>query len=247
MGREEVKREKKPGGEAECIDETQVGLVVGVRGAGKSTTAHELLREHMKDGGCVVVWDPHDEFSENGRKSRQVRTGSVPNRAELSELLVKGPDELWAKALQLAVVPSTAQPKQCAAEFLAFAEAFTRAMEVRDERMPLLWVSELGILEDEAEAKAFITYWATQSRHIGEGFGLGMDGQAAVMVPPRARRQVTKAWFHALYHRLDLDAVDDIVGVTAPGLRDELAVLGQHEYRFWQAPMTKQERHEAKE
>ena len=82
----------------------EVHIYAGKRGSGKSTRAKETLGACLKAGQRVLVWDPHDEYSQEGRASDEVVLGPLPGHRELWELMAD-PTELLEGDTSFAVVP----------------------------------------------------------------------------------------------------------------------------------------------
>lgn len=160
----------------------EVNLYVGKRGSGKSTKAKELLGLCLKAGQRVIVFDPHDEYSQEGRASDEVVLGPLPSRRELWEL--KGdPGELLEGTASFAVVPGSLRKAEVAKAFswLAYLAYDAGNLVFAADELVLFWES--------GEAQEAMNFLATQGRH--PKVPLVLAAQRVVHVPYTTRTQVT--------------------------------------------------------
>lgn len=161
---------------------SDVVMIVGKRGSGKSTKAKGLIAQQLAEGGRVVAYDLHDEYSIDGEATPNVDLGPLTKRVTMSELL-EHPELLDEPNLSLAVVPDNgraATPEECADDIADLVAL------VRDTGNLLLVLDETGYYYEQSLRT--LRQLATQSRHYGEkGVPLIFVAQRAVMVPRSAR------------------------------------------------------------
>lgn len=160
----------------------EVHAYVGKRGSGKSTRAKELLGQCLKAGQRVVVFDPHDEYSQLGRASEEVVLGPLPARRELWELMADEA-ELREGTASFAVVPDSLRKADVSK---AFAWLAWRAYEAGDL---VFGADELVLFWESGEAQEAMNFVATQGRH--QKVPLVLAAQRVVHVPYTTRTQVT--------------------------------------------------------
>lgn len=177
-----------------------VVLIVGKRGSGKSHAAKDLCASELKAGARVVAFDPHDEYSQLGRKSDAVTLGPLSKRVSVDALL-KEPELLDDARLSLAVVPR-GEPKQIAREFRAVAD------QVLETGNITFLAEELAVYGEYAEDD--LNYAATQSRHVN--VALVFVSQRMVHVPKTARTQATVLQSFLQNDPEDLKAISKITG-----------------------------------
>lgn len=175
-------------------------LVLGKTGSGKSNKAKALLAGELEHGSRIVVFDPHDEYSQEGRKSAQIRLGPLRDRCTVDEL-VNDPGRLDSEDLSLAVVPAGSR-LQVAAELGEVAEL------VRETGNLLFVVEECGYISDHANNE--LEDLACQDRH--RGVALMLVAQCAVQIPKIARRQASQLWSGRQDDPDDLRAIEKICG-----------------------------------
>ncbi|ATB36292.1 hypothetical protein CYFUS_001706 [Cystobacter fuscus] len=160
----------------------EVNLYVGKRGSRKSTRAKEVLGLCLKAGQRVVVFDPHDEYSQEGRASDEVVLGPLPSRRELWQLKAD-PSELLEGDASFAVVPGSLRKAEVAKAFSWLAWTVYEAGDLvfAADEMVLFWES--------SEAQEAMNFLATQGRHAK--VPLVLAAQRVVHVPYTARTQVT--------------------------------------------------------
>lgn len=105
----------------EVLTPVDIYLGLGKRGSQKSNRAKALAERSMKAGQRVLAVDPHDEWSQKGRPSDQVKLGPLRQRYEAWELLtdlslLEDPD------LCAAAVPGSRDPEQWAKVFVPIME-----------------------------------------------------------------------------------------------------------------------------
>lgn len=177
-----------------------VVLIVGKRGSGKSHAAKELCGAELGHGARVVVFDPHDEYSQLGRKTDAVTLGPLSQRMSVDAMLER-PEVLDDAKLSLSLVPA-GDPKQVAQQFRAVAD------QVLDTGNMTLVADEVGVYEDFAEDH--LNYAATQSRH--SNVALVFVAQRMVHIPKTARTQATVVQSFLQNNPEDLTALAKLTG-----------------------------------
>lgn len=160
---------------------SDVVLITGKRGSGKSTKAKELAASEIRHGHRVVAFDPHDEYSVQGKKTKAVTLGPLKRRVTLERLL-EHPEILREPGLSLAVVPSNGTMGVDLAE--DFADLVSMIEEVGDVTFI---ADEVGDYSKYANAE--LEHIGTQSRHWN--VPLVLVSQRAIHVPKTARDQVS--------------------------------------------------------
>lgn len=161
-----------------------VVLLVGKRRSGKSHRAKLLLSAEQSGGARVVCFDPHDEYSQLGRKTRATNLGPLRQRCTIDELLGSGGKQLDARRLSLSVVPRTDNEGQLVEDCKDFISL------VRATGDLTVCFDEVG--EYEAGARRELNSAATQSRHWGDsGCPIIFVAQRMVQVPKSARDQAS--------------------------------------------------------
>lgn len=199
-------------------------IVVGKTGCGKSSHAKKLLAAELEHGTRIVAFDPHDEYSEAGRKSDHVRLGPLAQRCTMTDL--ERDPERWLDCddLALSVVPSS-NARECAREFECLADL------VRDTGDLLLVVDEVGYIECFAEQKLIEV--ACQYRH--HGVGVVLIAQCAVQIPKIARRQASQLWSGRQDDPDDLAALAKIAGQP---FAERVSRLPRGELAHWRDSLT---------
>lgn len=194
-------------------------LILGKTGSGKSNTAKELLKRELDGGARIVAFDPHDEYSRRGRLTSHVRLGPLRDRCT-AEALLRDPALLDVDALSLAVVPSL-DPQRCAQDFEAVAGLVQETGDL------LLVVEEVGHFEQWAAPK--LQEVACQFRHYG--VAVVFVAQCAVMVPKKARRQMSQLYSGRQDDPDDLDAIARIT--KDPDFAARVSRLPRGELLHW--------------
>lgn len=200
----------------------EVHAFVGKRGSGKSTRAKELCAEVMRAGQRIVVFDYHDEYSQLGNASKQVRLGPLRHRVQVDEFLAAAADDsglLESPELALAVVPS-GDPKECAEDFEEVAAVISSTGRL------VFLVEEVGVVSERAEQR--LNYLACQSRH--DEVPLVLVAQRMVQVPKTARTQISHLNSGRQDDPADLDALAKIAGQD---FADQVSRLGRGECADW--------------
>ena len=179
------------------LSPSDVCLIVGKRGTGKSTSAKALAGFLMEAGHAVVAFDPHDEYSQRGRKSEQVYLGPLHDRVTVAEL-ERDPSALDTRG-SLAVVPSLHR-RECAADFGTFVQL------IQDTGDVATIVEEVGLLSELAADE--LNELATQSRHYA--IPLVLVAQRMTQIPKTARTQASVVVSFLQSNPDDLDALADL-------------------------------------
>jgi energy-coupling factor transporter ATP-binding protein EcfA2 len=202
-----------------ALEPEDVALYVGKRGSGKSTRAKQLLAAAMAAGQPCVAFDPHDEYSQEGRQSSQVRLGPLTQRMTV-EQLAADPDALLEKRLSLAVVPEGLGPREKAEAFSALVD------EVLDAGDVVLLADEVGQWGRYCAEQ--LDELACQSRH--SGVPVVLVAQRLVQVPKTARTQATLVNSGRQDNPDDLAALADLAG---EGFSEAVARLKRGECVQW--------------
>lgn len=177
-------------------------LFLGKTGSGKSHACKQLLARELKGGTRVVAFDVHDEYSKHGRASGQVTLGPLTQRVTVGEL-VQDHTLLDREDLALSVVPTLTAENgrerriQCAHDFRYLAG------QVQDTGELLFVIEEVGFFGEEASHDLIDV--ACQFRHCA--VSVAMVAQCAVMVPKKARRQMSQLYTGRQDDPEDLDAI----------------------------------------
>jgi hypothetical protein len=195
--------------------------VVGMRGTGKSTAAKQLVAQALGDGLRVVAHDPHDEYSQDGRESEQVRLGPLLARVDIAEVEEEDWEELlgWEE-LSLSVVPRP-MPQEMAEDFVRLAGA------ARATRDVLLVVEEVGFFG--AYAREWLDVLATQSRHWK--VPLIFVAQRLTQIPKTARSQLTQLVSFRQANPDDLEALSELT--ASPATAPAVARLARGHFIHW--------------
>lgn len=188
-------------------DPADVTLVCGLRGTGKSTRVKRSIARWQ--GVRVLVFDPHDEYSQAGDAREGVELGPLRDRLTVEQLDAT-PGILDAADLSLAVVPRR-DPE-------GLAEDFRTVVELVVDTGNLVFVVDEVRLTAKSCAERY-AYLGLQSRH--DSVPLVFVSQRAVHLPPDARSQVNRVFAHRQIHPADLDALEEIFGdpARAAGVR----------------------------
>lgn len=179
------------------LEAHDVVLIVGKRGCGKSHHAKILAGAQSR----VVVFDPHDEYSQKGKPSRQVTLGPLRERVTVDQLLEK-PELLDAKTLSLAVVPAGYSNKEYANVFDEVAQLVAATGRLT------FFADEVGEYSDRAEDT--LNSLATQSRHAE--VALVLVAQRMVQIPKTARTQASCLHTFLQSNPEDLEALVKLTG-----------------------------------
>lgn len=199
-------------------------LIVGKTGSGKSTKAKALLAGELEHGSRIVAFDPHDEYSREGRKSEQVRLGPLTQRCTVDDLERDPARWLDREDLALAVVPSTNRA-ECARDFDSVKELVASTGNL------VLLVDEVGYFGDLAREELIEV--ACQFRH--HSVGCILVAQCAVQVPKIARRQASQIWSGRQDDPEDLEALSKIAG---PDFAAKVSRLSRGELEHWRDSLT---------
>jgi energy-coupling factor transporter ATP-binding protein EcfA2 len=183
------------------LEPHDVVLIVGKRGCGKSFLAKLIASSEMKAAARVAWFDPHDEYSQKGRKSPQVNLGPLRDRVTVDEL-IEHPELLDAKNLSLAIVPDGVPTDELADAFADIAELIAATGRVT------FGADELGEYSDEAAGT--INSLATQSRHYETA--LILAAQRMTQIPKTARTQASIVHTFLQSNPEDLEALVKLTG-----------------------------------
>ena len=201
---------------------SDVVLVLGKRGSGKSHAAKQLLAQELDAGARVVAFDPHDEYSQRGVKTSEVTLGPLTHRVSVAELEAK-PELLDAKKLALAVVPSARKGPELAAEFETVAELATATGRVT------FLADEVGEYSHHAQEE--LISLATQSRHYG--MPLVLVAQRATQVPKTARSQASRILCGRQDEPDDLAALEKRTRLSDPTFAARVSRLPKRQLLEW--------------
>lgn len=183
------------------LEPHDVVIVVGKRGCGKSHHAKGIAAAELAAGARVVVFDPHDEYSQKGRQSPQVTLGPLRERVTVDQLLER-PELLDVKRLSLAVVPEGVPADE-------LADAFKEVAEVISTTGRLTFMAdEVGEYSDIAAGT--LNSLATQSRHYEAA--LVLVAQRMTQIPKTARTQASQLHTFLQSNPEDLDALVKLTG-----------------------------------
>ncbi len=201
-----------------------VVLSIGKRGSGKSTRLKEAIAAAMAAGQRVVVFDVLNEYSRHGRSRSSVTLGPLREKMTVDELAELDVRALLAEPdLSLAVVPTSKQPEEWAADFAALLE------EVEEAGDLVLVADELAVWGQFC-TKA-LDRAACTSRHWGDaGVALAFGSQRATGIPFTTRTQATQILSGLQDMPADLEALRDRCGER---FAEEVGSLRGHEFRHW--------------
>lgn len=210
--------------------ETMRAAIVGVSGSGKGNAAKAYLVVCTKAGMRIIAWDPLDEYSQKGKKSKHVHLGCLRDRCTFEELADNPSRWLDVEDLSLAVVPSD-DDDVAAEEFADFVEL------IRPTGNMLVVVDELGGFAF-GNAKATIAQkalntLATKGRH--DGICCLFVSQRLVHIPTSARASVTAIETFNQTSPQDLAALEEITGM--PELALVVSKQKAGESTAWVSPM----------
>ncbi len=201
-----------------------VVLSIGKRGTGKSTRLKRAIEAALAAGQRVIVFDVLDEYSRHGRKRSSVELGPLRERMtveDLAELDVRA--VLKETDLALAVVPSSKEPEEWAADFTALLQ------EVEEVGDLVLGTDELAVWGQFCSKS--IDRAACTSRHWGDaGVALAFGSQRATGIPFTTRTQATQILSGLQDMPADLEALRDRCGER---FAEEVSALRGHEFRHW--------------
>ncbi len=188
----------------------------GMTGSGKGRESKRFVGELANSR--VVFFDPHDEWSREGRETAEVKLGPLKQRAGI-EQVVEDPERwLGADGVSLAVVPRSARAGQLAE---TRAEDFATLCDlVRHVGDVVLGADELGRYGERCAD--LLDEVACEWRHIG--VPCIFISQRAVHVPKDARTQISELWSGWQTEPSDLDALADRCGKD---FARRVAALGQ--------------------
>lgn len=170
----------------------------GKTGTGKSTRAKEFIGAALAEGWRVCGLDPHDEFSQAGKPSKEVTLGPLRESMTVEEFLSSDHAQtmLDEPELSLALVPRS-RPREMAEDFRELVPL------VRSTGNLLFFADELGLWATYAEDE--LNELATQGRH--DGMPLVFVAQRAIQVPKTARTQLSHVNTGLQDEPSDLDAI----------------------------------------
>lgn len=211
------------------------GGIVGKSGTGKSNSAKLWLARQLERRTRAAVFDPFNEYSQQGRASEHVRLGPLRQMMTL-EALDHDPRVLDRDDLALSVVPTSNDPDVQAEEFRAFVDHCLATGDL------LCCADEFGRYGFE-NAKAHVAVKAcnellTTGRHAGVGALL--VSQRLVHIPKTARAQLVAVECFLQTDPDDLDALAKLAakhGEPDWELAAEVAELSEGESRVWLDPM----------
>jgi len=201
---------------------SDVVLVLGKRGSGKSHAAKQLIAAELDAGARVVAFDPHDEYSRHGRKTSEVTLGPLEQRCTVAELEQR-PELLDSRKLSLAVVPSVRKGPELAEEFETVSGMVTSTGRVT------FVADEVGEYSDHAAEE--LKSLATQSRHYL--VPLVLVAQRATQVPKTARSQASRILCGRQDEPDDLAALEKRTRLTAPDFAARVSRLPRRQLLEW--------------
>jgi hypothetical protein len=201
---------------------SEVALVLGKRGSGKSHAAKLLLAAELDGGARVVAFDPHDEYSQKGRKTAEVNLGPLEHRVTVAELEQR-PEILDARKLSLAVVPTSRRGPELAEEFEVVSGMVTATGRLT------FCADEIG--EYSAHATEEIVSLATQSRHYS--IPLVLVAQRATQVPKTARSQASRILCGRQDEPDDLAALEKRTRLSDPNFAAKVSRLPRRQLLEW--------------
>jgi hypothetical protein len=203
----------------EKLDPRDRLVIVGKTGSGKSTWAKKLMAAELEHGTRIVAFDPHDECSQLGRKSDQVRLGPLLQRCTVEELFHDPREWLDREDLALAVVPARTR-RECAIDFLEVSE------QIRSTGGLVYVVEEVGFFGDYANDS--LEDVACQYRH--EAIAVALVAQCTVQIPKIARRQASRVVSGRQDDPDDLAALEKMCG---RGFSERVSRLSPGELVEW--------------
>lgn len=204
------------------LDKASHVVVVGKRGAGKSTFVKALMAEIRDHGGAVLGFDLHDEFSEDCELLDGMEPGPLRDRCT-TEQLILNPVWLTDPDLSLAVVPNK---DTRARDLLDIAPLILDAQRMeRGKRLLHFFVSEVGAIKVEAEAA--LVEISTEWRKFG--VAPIYDSQRFVHIPMSSREQSSDIVSFLQDSEADVDALRFRFKDRA----DRIPTLGRGEYEHW--------------
>lgn len=170
---------------------------VGKTGTGKSTRAKAFLGLALDEGWRVCGFDPHNEFSKEGRPSKQVTLGPLARSMTVEEFLAGDAEQLLDEPkLSLALVPRP-RPRDMAEDFKELVPL------IRATGRLMFFADELGLWGEYCQDE--LDELATQSRH--DDVPLVLVAQRMVQIPKTARTQVSHLNSGLQDEPSDLDAI----------------------------------------
>jgi len=205
-------------------------VVLGVTGAGKGHWCKEQLAQWMKSFDFVGWYDPMDEYSIHGLQVPGRKLGPLTQRCTADEL-DKDPERyLYApERVALAVVPSSEDDEEIAADFVAFAVAMRHAALARQKARSLLGADEVGDYEEYC--RKMLRRVGTQYRHWG--IAVVLVAQRAVFIPLAARSQASHIISFRQDEDQDLEALYRRTRRTDEGFSDRVAQLPLYKFEHW--------------
>lgn len=188
----------------ELLEPRDRALFLGKTGSGKSRKAKQLLALHQQRRGArIVAFDPHDEYSRQGKASEYIDLGPLKHRVTVDELALNPERWLDAEDVSLAVVPDTQGGRR------AVAEDFSDLCRIVGWSGDLLFcVDEVGYFGDYAEED--LEDAACQLRH--QGIALALVAQRATQIPKTARAQASVIYSGRQDDPDDVNALRKIAG-----------------------------------
>lgn len=202
------------------LEPHDVVIVVGKRGCGKSHHAKQLAAAELRAGARVVAFDPHDEYSQKGRKTSQVTLGPLAERVTVDQLIER-PEVLDAKKLSLAVVPEGLSNAELADAFREVSEQVSAT-----GRLTFL-ADEVGEYSDFADDT--INSLATQSRH--SEVAIVLVAQRMTQIPKTARTQASTVHTFLQSNPEDLEALVKLTGDRT--FSDRVSRLPRRKHLTW--------------
>lgn len=206
---------------------------VGISGSGKSYAAKAAIAEHLKANrnARVIVFDPLDEWSRDGKKSKHVNLGPCQSRATFEQLVGDPARYLDHERVSLAVVPSddwTEQAEQVA-DFVSLMKDTGDFLVVFEETGLYAGPDNREPVGREAIAKIAFT-----GRHWG--CPLVFCAQRLVQVPKMARAQVNELQIFQQTDEDDLKALEKMCRARlGSDVATRVASLNPRESIVWSA------------
>lgn len=197
-------------------------VVVGKTGYGKSRWVKTLCAELQARGRRIVVFDPCDEYSVQGRETDETELGPLRQRMTARELY-RNPQALDARTLSLALVPDRDDPQDVARDFERCAEL------VRATGGVVFVVEEVGYFAEHCASKLK----AAATVYRKDGVAVVFVSQRAVQVPLTARSQASTIIAFHQDEPQDLAALDERCGRALPDIADKLPRLRVGECVTW--------------
>lgn len=205
----------------------EVLAIVGKRGSGKSSVGKMVCLAELEQSARVLAFDPHDEWSQAGRKTDQVDLGPIPMRLTVQEFLQLREAAREAlmlhEELALSLVPRE-RPREMAEDFCAVARVVQRYGK-------LTWfVDEVGFFGSHCNEDLNVV--STQFRHYE--VPIVFLAQRMTQIPLTSRTQIARLYTGLQTDPDDLDAVARLVGlVHGKPFAAGVARLPRREFLEW--------------